>query len=111
MAASASAFAKASADREALLLFVPVASDAAASSGARASARRPRLARSKDDGGNMRVLTIEELMRLTRIELIGVLVGIKAALPDYAEGTTERENALTSLRNIRAEQLRRDLSP
>jgi hypothetical protein len=36
----------------ALVLSVPVASDAPAPSGARASARRPRLARPKNDGGN-----------------------------------------------------------
>src|SRR5208282_6584332 len=36
----------------ALLLFVPVAGDAAASAGALASLRRPRSARSETDGGN-----------------------------------------------------------
>jgi len=40
------------ASAEALVLFVPVASDAPASSGARASTRRPRLARPENDGGN-----------------------------------------------------------
>jgi hypothetical protein len=59
----------------------------------------------------MRVRTIEELMHLTRIELTDLLVRIKAALPDYSEGSTERENALTSLRNIRAELLRRGPTP
>jgi len=59
----------------------------------------------------MRVLTIEELMRLTRTELTGLLVRIKAALPDYPEGSTERDNALTNLRNIRSVLARRDFSP
>jgi hypothetical protein len=49
----------------------------------------------------MRVLTIEELMRLTRIELTRLLVRNKGVLPDYPEGSVEPENALTSLRNIR----------
>jgi hypothetical protein len=40
------------ASAKALLLFVPVASDAPASSGAPASVRRPRLARSDNDGEN-----------------------------------------------------------
>jgi hypothetical protein len=59
----------------------------------------------------MRVLTIEELMHLTWIELTGLLERIKGVLPDYPEGTVERENALTSLRNIRAELLRRGPKP
>jgi hypothetical protein len=59
----------------------------------------------------MRVLTIEELMRLTPIELTDLLVRIKAALPDYPEGSVERENALTSMRNIRAELLWRGPTP
>jgi hypothetical protein len=40
------------ASADALLLFVPVAGDAPASSVAEASARRPRLARPENDGGN-----------------------------------------------------------
>jgi hypothetical protein len=59
----------------------------------------------------MRVLTIAELMRLTRIELTDLLVWIKSSLSDYPEGSIERENALTSLRNIRAELLRRGPTP
>jgi hypothetical protein len=59
----------------------------------------------------MRVLTIEELMHLTRIELTDLLVRIKGALLDFPEGSAERENALTSLRNIRHVLARRDFSP
>ena len=59
----------------------------------------------------MRVLTIEELMRLTRIELTDLLARIKGVLPDYPEGSVERESALTSLRNIRHVLAARDFSP
>jgi hypothetical protein len=59
----------------------------------------------------MRVRTIEELMQLTRIELTGLLVRIKSALPDYPESSVERENALTSLRNVRQVLAARDFSP
>ena len=59
----------------------------------------------------MHALTIEELMQLTRIELTDRLVRIKSALPDYPEGSAERENALTSLRNIRQVLAARDFSP
>jgi hypothetical protein len=59
----------------------------------------------------MRVLTICELMRLTRIELTGLLARIKGALADFPEGSDEREVALTNLRNIRTVLARRDLSP
>src|SRR5882724_13511778 len=45
----------------------PVVNDASASFGAKASARRPRCARSETKENTMRVLTITELMRLTRI--------------------------------------------
>jgi hypothetical protein len=59
----------------------------------------------------MRVLTIEELMHLTRIELCDLLVRIKGALVDWPEGSDEREAALTSLRNIRYVLTRRELAP
>lgn len=59
----------------------------------------------------MRVLTIQELMRLTRTELCGLLARITAELPTYREGSPERNNALTNLRNIRWALARRDFSP
>ncbi len=49
----------------------------------------------------MRVLTIIELMRLTRIELTDLLVRITNALPDLPEGSIERQNPLINLHNIR----------
>ena len=58
------------------------------------------------------VLTINELMRLTRIELCALLTRITNELPNFPEGSPERDNALTTLRNIRwVLARRRDYSP
>ena len=59
----------------------------------------------------MRVLTLSELMRLTRIELTDLLVRITHALPDFPEGSAERQNALINLINIRTVLARHDLTP
>ncbi len=59
----------------------------------------------------MRVLSIKELMRLTRIELIDLLVRITHALPDMPEGSANRQIALINLRNIRSVLTRHDLTP
>ncbi len=59
----------------------------------------------------MRVLTIIELMRLTRIELTDLLIQITNALPDLPEGSIERQNALLNLSNIRWVLMRHDLTP
>ena len=59
----------------------------------------------------MRVLTIAELLRLTRRELCELAARITAALPNYPEGSAELANALTNLRNIRCALARRDFSP
>jgi hypothetical protein len=59
----------------------------------------------------MQVLTINELMRLTRIELCNLAQRITNELAQCAEGSPERANALTSLRNIRYVLARRDYSP
>ena len=59
----------------------------------------------------MRVLTINELWRLTRTELSGLAQRIASELPQFAEGLPERANALTSLRNIRYVLARRDYAP
>jgi hypothetical protein len=59
----------------------------------------------------MRVLTLAELMRLTRIELCDLLTRITTALPEFPERSTERQNALINLRNIRSMLARRDFSP
>jgi hypothetical protein len=59
----------------------------------------------------MRVLSIKELMRLTRIELIDLLVRITHALQDMPEGSANRQIALINLRNIRSVLTRHDLTP
>jgi hypothetical protein len=59
----------------------------------------------------MRVLTLNELMRLTRIELFALAAQITNALAEIPEDSTERLNALINLRNIRSIVARRDFSP
>jgi len=59
----------------------------------------------------MRVLTLTELMRLTRTELCALAAQVTNALADYPEGSAEREVAQTTLRNIRWALARRDFSP
>jgi hypothetical protein len=59
----------------------------------------------------MRVLTITELMRLTRTELCALLTRITNELPALPERSVERANAHINLRNIRRLMLRRDPSP
>ena len=59
----------------------------------------------------MRVLTINELMRLTRIELCALAAQITNALAELPENSTERLNAQINLRNIRSVLARRDFSP
>jgi hypothetical protein len=59
----------------------------------------------------MRVLTLTELMRLTRIELCSLLTQITNELWTFREGSPERDNAFTNLRNIRWVLARRDFSP
>jgi len=51
------------------------------------------------------------MARLTRIELCALEARIRTALPQYPEGSVERQNALTTLRNIRFVPTRRNLSP
>ena len=59
----------------------------------------------------MRVLTLTELMRLTRTEFCALAAQATNALADYPEGSAEREAAQTNLRNIRWALARRDFSP
>ena len=58
----------------------------------------------------MRVLTLTELMRLTRIELCALLARITSDLTTFPEDSPEREAAHINLRNIRAVLARRDFS-
>ena len=57
------------------------------------------------------VLTINELWRLTRTELLGLVNRITSELPTFPEGSPERANAITSLRNIRYVLARRGPAP
>ena len=59
----------------------------------------------------MRVLTLTELMRLTRQELCALLTRITNDLPNFSEGSVERANAHINLGNIRRLLARRDFSP
>ena len=59
----------------------------------------------------MRVLTINELMRMTRRELCTLFAQIAGELPVFPEGSPERDSALINLRNIRWALARRDFSP
>ena len=59
----------------------------------------------------MRVLTITELMRLSKIELCDLAAKITNLLPRLPEGSAEREAAHINLRNIRTVLARRDFSP
>jgi hypothetical protein len=59
----------------------------------------------------MRVVTLTELMRLSKIELCDLLARITTALPNFPEGSAERANALMNLGNIRRVLARRDFSP
>jgi hypothetical protein len=59
----------------------------------------------------MRVLTINELMRLTRTELCGLAARITAELATFHEGSPQRTAACITLRNIRWVLAQRDLSP
>jgi hypothetical protein len=90
---------------------VSVAIDAAASSGANAGVRRPRLSRSKTKEETMQMLSITELMRLTRHELCVLLTRTETALSDYPEGTPERRAVLTNMSNIRWAMARRGPAP
>lgn len=59
----------------------------------------------------MRVLTINELWRFTRIELSALARQIATKLATYPEGSPARTAALINLRNIRYMLTRRDYSP
>jgi hypothetical protein len=59
----------------------------------------------------MRVLTIIELMRLSKIELCDLAARITNTFPDLPEGSPERAAAVTNLGNIRIMLARRDFSP
>ena len=59
----------------------------------------------------MRVLTIYELMRLTRIELRQLAAQVTAKLSAFPEGSPQCSAAWITLQNIRFVLARRDFSP
>jgi hypothetical protein len=59
----------------------------------------------------MRLLTIHELMRLTRIELCDLAGRITNALPEYPDHSDGYANARLNLRNIRRVLARRKSAP
>jgi hypothetical protein len=60
----------------------------------------------------MRVLTLIELMRMAKIELCDLAARITNMLPEFPEGSPEREAAHINLRRIRRVlATRRDFSP
>jgi hypothetical protein len=97
--------------RRALVHFVAGASGAPASSCARAASRRPPIVAGATMGETMRVLTIVELLHLTKIELCNLVAKVVSDIPMLVEGTQQRPNALTSLRNIRFVLARRHFTP
>jgi hypothetical protein len=95
----------------ALLHFVPAASGAAASSGAGPPSEGRDWRGFKTMEAGMRIYSIIELMRLTRLELTRLRLRITTLLWDLPEGSPEREIALTNLRNISQVLARNDCSP
>jgi hypothetical protein len=69
------------------------------------------LSRSKTKEETMQMLSITELMRLTRHELCVLLTRTETALSDYPEGTPERRAVLTNMSNIRWAMARRGPAP
>lgn len=59
----------------------------------------------------MRALTINELWRLSRIELTNIVHQITSELPTFPDGSSQRANALITLRNVRYVLARRDFTP
>jgi hypothetical protein len=93
------------------LLFVSVAGDAPAASVALGLRQKAAISAVRTMEETMRVLTISELLRLTRTELCGLAAKIAAALPTFREGSPQRLAAQINLCNIRRLLARRDFSP
>jgi hypothetical protein len=83
----------------ALLLFVSVASGASASSVA--EERRKAAIKWSEPEEKMRMLSITELMRLDRRELLEIEAEFTAALIEHSEGSHERSITVSNLQNIR----------
>ena len=59
----------------------------------------------------MRVLTLTELLRMTRTELCALITEIASGMADLPEGTPELHNAHANLSKIRWALARGDFSP
>ena len=59
----------------------------------------------------MRVLSLNELMRLSRIELCDQLAKLTNALPDFPEGSVDYIAARANLRRIRRALAQRNPAP
>jgi hypothetical protein len=89
---------------------VPAASGAAASSGAGAPSEGRDWRGWTTVEETMRLLAIEELLQLTRVELYDLWRLVANELPKFSGGSRDRLNALTNLLNIRFALSRRKCS-
>jgi hypothetical protein len=96
---------------EALLLFVPVASDAAASSVAVGLRQKAAIGAVENDGGYNGSAVNQRADAPNAGRLTDLYVRITNALPDMPEGSANRQIALINLRNIRSVLARHDLTP
>lgn len=64
-----------------------------------------------DDREDMKILTLTELLRMTRAELFGLLTEVAAMLAELPEGSPERHIAEANLHKIRWALARSDFSP
>jgi hypothetical protein len=87
---------------------VPVASDAAASFGAGAGFIKVAMGAAEKMEENMRLLTYFELTRCAKPQLWDLHYQMLRALPDLAEGSPERANAMLNFQHIRVFLARRD---
>jgi hypothetical protein len=59
----------------------------------------------------MKILTITELLCLTRVELIELHLSLSNQLAELPEGSTERHDSLATLANIRSVLARPEFGP
>ena len=85
--------------------------DAPASSGARASVQKAAIGAAGNDGGNNAVADNQRTLAPDADRLLDLVNRITADLPALPEGSSERADALASLRNIRYVLARHDYSP
>jgi hypothetical protein len=89
------------ASAETLLLFVPVAGNAAAVSVAKTFRQKAAIGAAETMEETIRVRSLTELMPLSRTELFDLAARITTMLPHYRERSPERFNAHVNLCNIR----------